>query len=149
MLMNVTMYQLLPYNQTLRIQIAVTSFSVIKQLIIFIYAICFSVIKSCTYWNCSTLQALYEHASMFFDIFVVDNVSLNMPSMINIYDASVEVQYIQKTCGSFTKAYDDNKALLIDCIKNTGKTNVKPTGFLFYYDSHLLSCNYLLSNNSL
>ena len=26
------------------------------------YAVCFSAIKSCTYWDSSTLQALHEHA---------------------------------------------------------------------------------------
>ena len=29
------------------------------------YAVCFSVIKSCTYWDFSTLQALHEHAYLF------------------------------------------------------------------------------------
>ena len=29
------------------------------------YAVCFSVIKSCTYWDSSTLQALHEHACLF------------------------------------------------------------------------------------
>ena len=29
------------------------------------YVVCFSVIKSCTYWGSSTLQALHEHAAMF------------------------------------------------------------------------------------
>ena len=31
-----------------------------------IYAVCFSVIKSCTYWDSSTLQALHEHACLFY-----------------------------------------------------------------------------------
>ena len=32
-----------------------------------IYAVCFSVIKSCTYWDSSTLQALREHACLFYE----------------------------------------------------------------------------------
>ena len=32
-----------------------------------IYAVCFSVIKSCTYWESSTLQALREHAYLFYE----------------------------------------------------------------------------------
>ena len=32
-----------------------------------IYAVCFSVIKSCTYWDSSTLQALHEHACLFYE----------------------------------------------------------------------------------
>ena len=33
-----------------------------KHFILSIYAVCFYVIKSCTYWGSSTLQALHEHA---------------------------------------------------------------------------------------
>ena len=29
------------------------------------YAVCFYVIKSCTYWDFSTLEALHEHAYLF------------------------------------------------------------------------------------
>ena len=29
------------------------------------YTVCFSVMKSCTYWDFSTLQALHEHACLF------------------------------------------------------------------------------------
>ena len=36
-----------------------------KNFIMSIYAVCFSVIKSCTYWDSSTLQALHEHACLF------------------------------------------------------------------------------------
>ena len=43
--------------------------SSINHFIMSIYAVCFSVIKSCTYWDSSTLQALHEHACLFFFIF--------------------------------------------------------------------------------
>ena len=36
-----------------------------KSILVCPYAVCFSVIKSCTYWDCSTLQALHEHARLF------------------------------------------------------------------------------------
>ena len=39
-----------------------------------IYAVCFSVIKSCTYWDSSTLQALHEHACLFYEKCNVDRV---------------------------------------------------------------------------
>ena len=46
-----------------------TQSSINKHFIMSIYAVCFSVIKSCTYWDSSTLQALHEHACLFFFIF--------------------------------------------------------------------------------
>ena len=44
-------------------------------------AVCFSVIKSCTYWDSSTLQALHEHACLFlvYEKCNVDHVG-KMPS---------------------------------------------------------------------
>ena len=39
-----------------------TQSSINKHFIMSIYAVCFSVVKSCTYWDSSTLQALHEHA---------------------------------------------------------------------------------------
>ena len=43
------------------------------------YAVCFSVIKSCTYWDSSTLQALHEHACLVYEKCNVDRVG-KMPS---------------------------------------------------------------------
>ena len=45
-----------------------------KHFIMSIYAVCFSVIKSCTYWDSSTLQALHEHACLFILIYEKCNV---------------------------------------------------------------------------
>ena len=42
-----------------------TQSSINKHFIMSIYPVCFSVIKSCTYWDSSTLQALHEHACLF------------------------------------------------------------------------------------
>ena len=38
-----------------------------KHFIMSIYAVCFSVIKSCTYWDSSTLQALHEHTCLCYE----------------------------------------------------------------------------------
>ena len=48
-----------------------------------IYAIYLSIIKSCTYWDCSTLQALHEHACLFYEECDVHSVS-KMPSVITV-----------------------------------------------------------------
>ena len=60
--MNNTMYQPLPYNQMPPFQcIIIQKFDIQspinKDFIMFIFAIGFSIIKSYTYWDCTTLQA--------------------------------------------------------------------------------------------
>ena len=54
-----------------------------KHFIMSIYAVCFSVIKSCTYWDSSTLQALHEHACLLYDKCNVDHVG-KLPSNITV-----------------------------------------------------------------
>ena len=55
-----------------------------KHFIMSIYAICFSVIKSCTYWDSSTLQALHEHACLFYEECNVDRVG-KMPRNVTVW----------------------------------------------------------------
>ena len=54
-----------------------------KHFIMSIYAVCFYVIKSITYWDSSTLQALYEHACLVYEKCNVDRVG-KMPSNITV-----------------------------------------------------------------
>ena len=54
-----------------------------KHFIMSIYALCFSVIKSCTYWDSSTLQALHENACLFYEKCNVERVG-KMPRNITV-----------------------------------------------------------------
>ena len=54
-----------------------------KHFIMSIYAVCFSVVKSCTDWDFLTLQALHEHACLFYEKGNVDRVS-KMPGNITV-----------------------------------------------------------------
>ena len=69
-----------------------TQSSLNKHFIMSIYAVCFSVIKSCTCWDSSTLQALHEHVCLFYEKCNVDRVG-KMPSNITIYDAEIKIKY--------------------------------------------------------
>ena len=51
-----------------------TQSSINKHFIMSIYAVCFSVIESCTYWDSSALQALHEHAYLFYENCNADRV---------------------------------------------------------------------------
>ena len=75
-----------------------------KHFIMSIYAVCFSVIKSCTYWDSSTLQGLHEHACLFYEKCNVDRVG-KMPSNITVYDAEIKIKYSHLNQGSLTQCY--------------------------------------------
>ena len=60
-----------------------------------IYAVCFSVIKSCTYWDSSTLQALHEHTCLFYEKCNADRVG-----NITVYDAEIKIKYSHLNQGS-------------------------------------------------
>ena len=81
-----------------------TQSSINKHFIMSIYAVCFSVIKSCTYWDSSTLQALHEHACLFYERCNLDRVG-KMPSNITIYDAEIKIKYSHLNQGSLTQCY--------------------------------------------
>ena len=72
-----------------------------KHFIMSIYAVCFSVMKSCTCLDSSTLQALYEHACLFYEKCNVDRVD-KMPSNIIVYDAEIKIKYSHLNQGSLT-----------------------------------------------
>ena len=67
--MNATMYEPLPFNQMPPFLCAMNLRMILSHqeisTLLCPYAVCFSVIKSCTYWDSSTLQALHEHACLF------------------------------------------------------------------------------------
>ena len=75
-----------------------------KHFIMSIYAVCFSVIKSCTYLDSSTLQALHEHASLFYEKCNVDRVD-KMPSNITVYDTEIKIKYSHLNQGSLIRTF--------------------------------------------
>lgn len=101
-----------------------------KHIIVSIYAVCFSVIKSCTYWDFSTLQALHEHACLFYEKCNVDRVG-KMPSNVAVYDAEIKIKYLHLNQGSLTQCYLVNKDSLVKSIlkENIGSC-VIPTRYL-------------------
>ena len=74
-----------------------------------------SLIKSCTYLDSSTLQALHEHACLFYERCNVDRVD-KMPSNIKVYDAEIKIKYSHLNQGSVTQCYLVNKDSLVESI---------------------------------
>ena len=124
------------YNQsTIDIQSSIN-----KHFIMSIYAICFSIIKSCTYWDSSTLQALHEHACLFYEKCDLHSVS-KMPSIVTIYGADIEIKFSQVIQSSLTQCYHVNKEFLVECIlKENARSCVTPTGYLFCCNDIYISC---------
>ena len=93
--------------------------------------VCFSVIKSCTCWDSSTLQALHEHACLFYEKCNVDREG-KMPSNVTVYDVEIKIKYSHLNQGSLTQCYLVNKDSLVESIS---KENIRscaiPTGYLF------------------
>ena len=97
-----------------------------------IYAVCFSVIKSCTYLDSSTQQALHEHACLFYEKCNVDRVD-KMPS-------NIKIKYSHLNQGSLTQCYLVNKDSLVESIlKENIRNCVVPTGYLFCCQNDVLS----------
>ena len=84
-----------------------------KHFILSIY--CFSVIKSCTHLDSSTLQALHEHACLFYEKCNVDRVD-KMLSNITVYDTEIKIKFSHFNQGSLTQCYLVNKDSLVESI---------------------------------
>ena len=61
------------------------------------------------------LQALHEHACLFYEKCNVDRVD-KMPSNITVYDAEIKIKYSHLNQGSVTQCYLVNKDSLVESI---------------------------------
>ena len=86
-----------------------------KHFLMSIYVVCFSVIKSCTYWDSSALQALHEHACLFYEKCTVDRVD-KMPCNTTVYDAEIKIKFSHLNQGSLKQCYLVNKDSLVESI---------------------------------
>ena len=110
---------------------------------IFIYSICFSMIKGCNYWNYQTKNAIVEHAIQLFDETLGENqLSSDLPESIKIYDSTIQVAYSSRHEGTLCCTSEVSKVALAELIcANT----VHNTGFLLWLESIPLAC--IIENN--
>ena len=98
---------------------------------------------SCTYWDCSTLQALHKHACLFYETCDVLSVS-KMPiySIITIYGADIWNKILTGDPELFNiTCYHFNKDFLVECVlKENERSCVTPTGYLFCCNDVYISC---------
>ena len=105
------------------------------------YCICFSIIKSCGYWNAQTLEAIIDHASMFYreKLYPMNqHLTINdFPSTLQIYDADISVAFNLEKQGILSCTSLTSKLMLQALI--TENTNYN-TGFLMWISNYCISC---------
>jgi hypothetical protein len=104
--------------------------------VISFYSICFSVIKSCTYWNSDTLDAIVEQGNLFYEKLRVDR-HLRLPNKLAIYEANVDVAFSLKSHGTLSCTSISSKQDLQSLIEGNVSTN---TGFLLWVSSYCINC---------
>lgn len=118
----------------------ITIINVLKQCCAMsFYCICFSVIKSCGYWNSQTLDAIITHGTEFYTKTLSGNkggLSLNhLPNRIKIRDADIDISIVTKqgilSFNSYTSRISFRKLIL---------ENISNTGFVLWFFNYCLSC---------
>ena len=107
-----------------------------------------SLIKSCTYLDSSTLQALHEHACLLYEKCNVGRVD-KMPSNITVYDAEIKIKYSHLNQGSLTQCYLVKKDSLVESIlKENIRNCVVPTGYLFCCNDGFTCISFIVQRNT-
>ena len=112
--------------------------TITKSSAIALYAICFSVVKPCSYWKSDTLAALVEYGSAFStEIIKNQTSSSDLPQNVNIHGANIKVNFVSRNkgmlvCNSCFSKLALERLMLQNATKNTG--------FLLQFRSYCLSC---------
>ena len=105
----------------------------------FLYAICFSTIKACNYWNNETQNAITEHAIRLFDeVFHKNSLSVTyLPRRTGICGTPFQITYTSRHEGLLSCTSVSSKdALAVVISANT----VNNTGFLISCQGQSLAC---------
>ena len=76
------------------------------------YAICFSVLKPCSYWNSDTLDAIVQFGNTFFIKTIKSQWSWALPENINILGANVNVNFVSSSNGTLVSTSSSSKLCL-------------------------------------
>ena len=101
------------------------------------YAICFSVLKPCSYWNSDTLDAIVQFGNTFFIKTIKSQWSWALPENINILGANVNVSFVSSSNGTLVTTSSSSKLCLERFILQNQSAN---TGFLLYVSKLCYSC---------
>ena len=103
-----------------------------------IYSICYSIMKSCGYWNSNTLSNIVDGGKQ-----LCKNLSLNsfitpgdLPKTIHVCGVEVSLSCSNTTNGELSDSAESKSILKDIIINNYGKS----TGFLMWFSSYCISC---------
>ncbi len=115
------------------------NYKIAQSYYVFLYAICFSTIKACNYWNDQTQIAIAEHAIELFD--KVSNInpllSTYLPKSTEICGKTFDIVYTSRHEGTLhciSTSSKDALAVVISC--NT----MNNAGFLICFENSSLAC---------
>lgn len=112
--------------------------TITKSSAIALYAICFSVVKPCSYWKSDTLDALVEYGSAFFTETIKNQTSSSeLPQSVNIHGANINVNFVSRNKGMLVANSFFSKLALERLMSQNATKN---TGFLLQFPSLCLSC---------
>jgi len=101
-----------------------------------IYSICYSIIKSSSYWNSNTLSSIVNYGKRLCDILSLEeNFSTDdLPKSIDVFGTEVSLHVLTEMCEVLSDSLQ-NKSILEDAISNN-----ECTGFLMWFESYCISC---------
>ena len=112
------------------------AFSVTKSCAVSFYAICFSVLKPCSFWNSDTLDAIVESV-MLNDTIEYWISSSELPQNININGANIAVTFISSERETLVCSWPSSKLALERFILEQASLN---TGFFLHFPNLCLGC---------
>ena len=112
--------------------------TITKSSAIIFYAICFSIVKPCSYWRSDTLDVLVENGTAFFiDTIKNQTCSSELPQNINVYNADININVVSKHKGILLCSSSSSKLFFEKLILQNAAVN---TGFLLHFPSLCLGC---------
>ena len=116
-----------------------SDYNIAQNCYLFLYAICFSIIKSCSYWNDQTQVAIFEHGIELFDKLNGINplLSSHLPESTQICDKTFDIVYTSRQEGILHCISPFSKDALAVVISTNTTNN---TGFLISFDTDQLAC---------
>lgn len=104
------------------------------------YCVCVSIIRSCGYWNAQTLEAIIDHASMFYreKLYPINqHLTINdFPSTLQIYDADISIALNLEKQGVLSCTSLTSKLMLQALITENTNHN---TAFLTWISNYCIS----------
>ncbi len=115
------------------------NYKIAQSYYVFLYAICFSTIKACNYWNDQMQTAIAEHAIELFD--KVSNVnpmlSTYLPKSTEICGKTFDIVYTSKHEGMLYCISTSSRDALAVVISGNTLNNA---GFLICFENSSLAC---------